>query len=106
MYTSLISKGPRPLLPKIHSKLPFLLQRVKKFENYFVCTFNGRILHLTSKRICGINFKIFDCLDCKISSFKTNKTSFLQVVGLDYLTLNLFNLNWIESLGKIIRKNN
>jgi len=93
----LIPKEPRVFfLPKKHSQLSFLLQRVNTFENYYFWTSNHRILHFTSVKMCGINFKIFDRIDCKIFVFKVAKKIFLHIARLDYLTLNLLNLNILQ----------
>jgi len=46
----------------------------KKFENYFFGTSNRRILHLTSMKMCGKNFRNFDCTNCKIFVIKVKKT--------------------------------
>jgi len=42
------------------------------------------MLHLTSIKMCGIDFNIFDLRDCKISTFKVKKTIFfLHIAGLN-----------------------
>jgi len=42
--------------------------------------------------MCGKNFKKFDDIDCKISSFEVKKQVFQYDEGLDYLALNLLKL--------------
>jgi len=91
---ALTPKGPWLYFTKNHSKLLFLMQRVKIFENYYLGASKYRILHLTSIKMFEINFKIFDHTDCMIFVFKVKKTIFFAHCKTRLFDLNLLNLNF------------
>jgi len=93
---TLTPKGPRPFFCQKTLKTAISIAKSKKIQKCFLCTFNRRILHLTSIKTCEFCFRIFDHTDCKISAFKVKKQVFQHIAGLDFLTLNIFNINFLH----------
>jgi len=73
---NLTPKEPRPFFCQKTRKTTISVAKSRKKFKLFFFTSNLKILHPTSIKKCGKNFKISDYIDCKIFEFKVEKTSF------------------------------
>ena len=90
----LTPKGPRAFLCQKTLKIAISIAKSKKKLNFFFSKYNHRILYLNSIKMCGKNFRIFGLTDCKIFALKVIKQVFQHIAGLNFLTLNIFNLKF------------
>ena len=86
-------KGPRPFFCQKTLKIAISIAKSKRNFD-FLSTSNHRILHLTSRKNCRKNLRIFDCID-----LKWIKQVFQYNEGVDFLTLNIFNLRFLHYRG-------
>jgi len=90
VYCLLTPKEPRPFSAKKTLKIAISVAKSKKKFNLIFFTSNYEILHPTSIKRCGKNFRIFDRIDCKIFALKVEKTSFPAHCGTSFFDFEHF----------------